>query len=227
MNTCERAALRALVAGVIIMALGGQAVPAGAADTDIELQAKHARQGAGLRFGTWQVRNLVDPAGGSASTSPAFEGYFEKGLDRHLSWESTVGFWRRTQSATEQGTFGATQRELNSYLVPTFTALKVHPFTGPSAVIEPYLSAGVGFVLGIDRESASSTDPLGPNGESTRFGTGFGLKTGAGLAWRPGNAFGLSVGGGYQWASFGEDVGGERTYEGFGANMGVTYRFQY
>lgn len=224
-TTPRHVALRTVLVAAMLATV--HAPPSAAAESEVELEAKHARQGAGLRVGAWDVRNLTGPAGGETSESLAFEGYFEKGLDLHLSWENTLGFWRRTQASTEAGTFGETRRELNSYIVPTMTALKVHPFTRPSDVLEPHASAGLGFVFGIDRENVSGTDPLVVPGESTRFVTGFGLEAGAGLDWRPGSAFGLSAGGRYRWMTFGEDVGGARKYEGFAFDLGVTYRFQY
>ncbi|TMQ67463.1 MAG: hypothetical protein E6K78_05020 [Candidatus Eisenbacteria bacterium] len=55
----------------------------------------------------------------------------------------------------------------------------------------------------------------------------FGLKAGVGTDWRLGQAFGLTLGGRYQWTEFGEDVGGQRIFNGLGADLGLTYRFQY
>jgi len=201
---------------------------AGAAGDDIEIRAKRARGGAGIRVGTWLVRDLEVPPSGSSSESASLEGWFQKGLDLHLALESTVGFWQRSQSSTESGSLGAeTRREQQTYLVPTLTALKIYPATRPSSPIEPYVAAGIGVVLGIDREQVSSTDPLVPSGELTTFHTGLGIQTGAGIDWNSGSAFGMTLGGRYQWATFGEDVRGKRLYRGPGVNVGLTYRFRY
>jgi opacity protein-like surface antigen len=225
-NPAGRRRLVAPAVAISILLLGS-AVQAAAQPDDLEARTKRARNGAGLRFGTWQVRGLADPQGGSSSESPAFEGYFEKGLDLHLAWENTFGFWRRTQTFTEQGTFGDTRHKLQSYVVPTFTALKFYPLTRPSDPVEPHVSGGVGFIIGIEREKSTSTDPVIPDSENTAFQIGFGFKVGLGLDWRFNDAFGLTAGGRYQWTEFGEDLGGKRTYEGLGADLGFTYRFQY
>ncbi len=82
-------------------------------------------------------------------------------------------------------------------------------------------------VLAFDREQLSSTNPLGTNDESSAIHTGLGLEAGAGIDLHPGGPFGLTIGGGYRWTGFSEDVGGRSSYEGWGADIGVTYRFQY
>ena len=195
---------------------------------NVEDQAKRARGGAGLRVGDWQVVKLSDPASGSASETMAFEGWFQKGLDLHIAMENTIGFWQRTQTSTVSGGLGSeTTSEVQAYLVPTLTSLKIYPMTRPSSPIEPYLSAGVGVVLGIVREKVTSTDPLVIPGESVGMHTGLGIQTGAGLDLNPAGMFGLTVGGRYQWATFGEDVGGAKMYRGPALNAGVTYRFRY
>jgi opacity protein-like surface antigen len=223
----ERSGLIGPALVLFAISLLGLATPASAQNEGVEAVTKRARNGAGLRFGIWNVRGLVDPQGGTASESPAFEGYFEKGLDLHLAWENTVGFWRRTQTYTDPGLLANTDYQVESYLLPSFTALKLYPFTRPSDPIQPYLNAGVGFTLGIDRVKASSTDPGIPDSEDMTFQTGLGLKAGLGVDWRLGQAFGLGVGGRYQWTEFGGDVGGQRIYNGLGADLGLTYRFQY
>lgn len=222
----QRTLVRRILAAFILLLLAS-ALPAHAQSENVEARTKRARNGAGLRFGTWQVRGLSDPQGGSSSESPAFEGYFEKGLDLHLAWENTLGFWRRTQDFTEQGPLADTRHKLQSYVVPTFTALKFYPATRPSDPVEPYASGGVGFIFGIEREKSTSTDPIVPGSENTAFQVGFGFKVGLGFDWRFNDAMGLTAGGRYQWVEFGEDLGGQRTYEGLGADLGFTYRFQY
>lgn len=219
---------RTLIWAAIALLSLAVAPPSHAAGDDVEARTKRARGGAGIRVGTWHVLDLDTPPSGSSSESASFEGWFQKGLDLHLALESTMGFWQRTQSSTESGSLGAvTQREQQTYLVPTLTALKLYPATRPSSPLEPYLLAGVGVVLGIDREQVASTDPLVPVGEFTTLRTGLGIQTGAGIDWNPGGAFGVTLGGRYQWATFGEDVGGQRLYRGPGVNAGLTYRFRY
>jgi outer membrane protein W len=203
------------------------AVPTRAADDDVEVRTKRARNGGGLRIGTWDVRGLETPSGGSSSEGLAFQGYFQKGLDLHLAWENTIGFWNRKESFTDTSPVGGGATiETKTYVVPTLTALKLYP-TRPSAVIEPYLMAGLGLVLALDRSETSSTDPFVPSSDETALHTGLGLTAGLGLDWKLSRALGLTAGGGYQWVAFGEDVAGDRTYEGIGVHGGLTYRFQY
>ena len=199
----------------------------GAAD-DIESQARRARGGAGLRIGTWQVQDLAEPASGSASETASFEGWFQKGLDLHLVLENTVGFWQRKESSTESAPLGfETTRDLDTYLVPTMSALKIYPVTRPSSPLEPYLSAGLGAVMRIQREEVTSTDPLVLPTKATTMATGLGISTGAGIEWNPGGPFGVRLGGHYQWATFSEQATGQRMYRGPGANVGLTYKFRY
>lgn len=199
-----------------------------AAQAGGELMSNPIRGGAGLRVGNWQVRGLVAPANGSSWESVAVEGWLQKGMDRNLVVETTLGFWQRNQTTSEPGSFGSqVDRELQTYLVPMLTALKLYPVTRNSTPIEPYLLAGVGLALGIDREQVTSTDALVPSGDNTAIRTGLGIQTGAGVEWNPGGQFGLAVGGRYQWASFSEAVGGKGLYRGPGLTAGITYRFRY
>jgi opacity protein-like surface antigen len=179
--------------------------------------------------GSWQVVGLDQPGAPSSTQSLAAEGWYQKGFDLHIALESTIGFWQRTQSATEAGSIGgtSTQTKTQTYLVPTMTALKLYPATRPGSPLEPYLSGGVGVVLGIDRQDVSTTDPVVVPGSNTTVQTGLGIQTGAGVEWNSGTAFGLTVGGRYQWASFAEAVGGQALYRGPAYFGGVTYRFQY
>ena len=201
---------------------------AGAAGDDIEMRTKATRGGAGLRVGTWQVRGLDEPPTGTTSESLSFEGWFQKGLDLHLVLENTLGFWQRTESSTEPGALGTSmRRELETYVVPTLTALKIYPATRPSSPLEPYVSAGVGVALRIERAQVSSTDPLVLPADDTTIGTGLGIQTGAGIDWNVSGTFGLTLGGHYRWATFVENVSGKRLYRGPGVNVGLTYRFRY
>lgn len=191
---------------------------------DPEKRVKRMRQGAGLRGGAWWVQDLPEVSDAEYSQTPAFEGYFQKGLDLHLAIETTLGLWRRSQELEETGTLGTTRQEVQSYVVPSFTSIKLYPFTRPNAGAEPYVSGGIGIALGIDDRSGE--DLLGV-GSGTALTTGFGFKAGLGLDWRFSRAFGLTAGGRYTWLRFSEELGGARTYRGFGLDLGLTYRFQY
>ena len=82
----------------------------------------------------WRVSGLSEVSGASYSTLPAFEGYFQKGLDRHLVIETSAGLWRRSQR-----TSGAAGGEsIGSYVIPMLTALKLYPVTGPEHNLEPF-----------------------------------------------------------------------------------------
>lgn len=201
------------------------------ADTLAERRAKEMRRGAGVRVGVWDVRGLGEVSGARVSESPLFEGYFQKGLDLHLALENTVGVYRREQRITRSGGLGGgtVEEKVAAYVVPQFTSVKLYPFTRPEQQFEPYISGGAGLTIGIDdRENSGSGSLLGGGGESgTGFVAGFGLKGGLGIELRFSEAFGAAVGGRYQWVRFFGELAGERTYRGLGADVGLTYRFQY
>src|SRR6185436_7954078 len=99
-----------------------------------------------------------EPAGTSVASWPAFEGYFQKGLDLHLVIETSAGLWRRKlTSGSSSG--------LEAYTVPMLTQLKLYPSTRPGDQLEPFIAAGVGLSLGIERTPAGS-GPLGGGGSS-------------------------------------------------------------
>ncbi len=188
-----------------------------------EAAVRRQRRGAGLRSGSWQQSGLTTASGAAYSTTPAFEGYFQRGLDRHLVIETSAGFWSRSQRANS----GSGSEEIRSYVVPFLTSLKLYPATGPEQPLEPFLSAGVGFTLGVDDRNTVSGGLLGGTGGGTVMLVGVGAKGGAGIEYRLGPAFGVTAAGGYQYVRFFEAVGGERTYKGVQIFGGLTYRFQY
>jgi opacity protein-like surface antigen len=195
--------------------------------TDAEQRARMQRQGAGLRVGWWDVRGLEERPGVSYGTTPFFEGYFQRGLDLHLAIESSIGVWRRQQRETTTGPLGqAAHNEINSYIVPLFTAIRFFPVTRPGAALEPYVNAGVGFAIGIDDRQTSGSGLLGGTG-GTAMLTGFGFKAGTGVEVRMTPALALDVTGRYHWIRFGGELGRERTYAGPGLDVGLSYRFQY
>jgi hypothetical protein len=202
------------------------------ADTVTERRVKAMRRGAGLRVGVWDVRGLGEVSGARVSETPLFEGYFQKGLDLHLALENTVGVYRRMQrlTRTSGGIGGGTVEEkVAAYVIPQFTSLKLYPFSRPEQRFEPFILGGAGLTIGIDdRENSESGGLLGGGGESgIGFVAGFGLKGGLGIELRFSDAFGAAAGGRYQWVRFFGELAGERTYRGLGADVGLTYRFQY
>lgn len=218
--------------GAALLTLGlfiaAQPVTAQERESDVEKAARLSRRGAGLRGGAWMVQDLQEVSGATDERSPAFEGYFEKGLDLHLAMETTLGLWRRSQASHQSGGVlsGSSSERVNSYIVPMFTALKLYPLTRPESSFEPFLNAGVGVALAvIDRETTSGG--LFGVGSGTSMAQGFGVKGGVGFDWRFSRAFGLTVGARYQWLKFTADVSGDRTFQGLGADAGFIYRFQY
>jgi len=208
-------ALLALVVGV------SAARAAGSTD-DVASQSERARNGAGLQISSWQPDK---PAGFRNDQTIAFHGYFQKGLDEHLAWENTLGYWRQTTSWTEtQFLGGTTTHELQTHLVPALTALRLYPLTTSATRFEPYVSAGVGPVLGFQQEKSSGSLT---SANANSMHTGLGTRAGVGVDIRTSEAFGLTVGGHFESASFSEDMAGERLYRGWGADVGLVYRFQY
>ncbi|MFN2564025.1 MAG: outer membrane protein [Gemmatimonadaceae bacterium] len=202
----------------------------GSAGVDVERRARLGRRGGGVRVGTWDVRGLTASSGATVSTTPAFEGYVRRGLDLHLAIEHSVGVWRRTQRVTETSTgpLGTTQSmsTLESYIIPQFTSIAFFPLTRPEHRIEPYVKAGAGFALGVDDRNGDGGG-LFVGGGGTSLIPGYGVTGGAGVEWRLTGALGLTGAGRYQWIRFFQELSSRRTFEGFGAEAGVTYRFQF
>lgn len=214
-----------MLKGVALLALATWPALAMAADAG-SIVSNLSRGGAGLRVGTWEVYGLETPPTGRSWETVCVEGYFQKGLDQHLAVESTIGFWQRDLQTTEPGAVtGQINSNMQTYLIPTMSALKIYPMGHSSSPLQPYLLGGVGFVLGIEREQVSSSDPLVQSGEFNALQTGLGLQSGGGIEWNTGGPFGLALGARYQWASFAKEVGGKSMYRGPGITGGVTYRF--
>ena len=189
-------------------------------ESEFERAARLARRGAGLRVGVW---NVDAAAARQMARSPTIEGYFQRGLDRHLVLENSVGVWRATTTRTQVPPLGGPREvETKSYVVPLLTSLKLYPITGPGARIEPYLLAGVGFALGVQDEGDNA---IGSSG--TSLVTGLGFRAGAGLEVQLSKAFGVAAAGKYQWIRYSETLGGMERFAGLGAEGGITYRFQY
>lgn len=189
-----------------------------------ERAVRRQRQGAGIRMGTWQMVGMTPVAGAEVSTMPNFEGYWQKGLDRHLALETSVGFWQRTQR-TASGTGG---ESIRGYVVPMMTSLKVYPATGPEQNFEPFLLGGFGFTLGVDDRNTTSGGLFGGTGGSGMMMIpGVGVKLGGGVEYRLGSAFGFAASAGYQYVRFFQEVANAQTYKGVQVSGGLTYRFQF
>jgi len=185
-----------------------------------ENAVKRQRQGAGLRAGAWQTTGLTEVAGASYSTLPALEGYWLKGLDQHVAIETSGGFWGRTQRDANG--------RVSSFAIPMLTSIKLYPATTVADQMEPFLTAGGGFTIGVDDETGSTGGLLGGGGGSgTALIVGLGLKGGGGIEYHAGRAFGLQAGVSYQWIHFLNPVGGNSDYKGPLIYGGLTYRFQY
>ena len=197
---------------------------------DPERQAQLARRGGGVRAGFWDVRGPRVPDGGTESETPAFEGYVRKGLDAHLALENSVGFWRyrQTISTTSGGPLGGTTTSrIDAYVVPQQTSVVFFPVTRPEQRIEPFLRAGIGLTLGIEDRKGEGGGLFGTAGEGISMVVGFGATGGGGVEWRLTDALGISASGRYQWVRFLEELAGSETYQGLGADLGITYRFQF
>ena len=187
-----------------------------------ENDVKRQRRGAGIRMGSWQVQQAATVTGATTSTLPAFEGYWQHGLDRHVVLETSAGLWSRSQHSGGE--------TMGSYVVPMLTSVKVYPATSPGDALEPFVLGGVGFTLGIDDRNGSSSGGVlggGSTGGGTMLVPGIGLKAGGGVEYHLGQAFGVAIQGGYQYIRFLEDVGSERTFKGVQMFAGLTYRFQF
>jgi len=213
---------RVLHLGVLLALVACASIARAAEPTDdIAAESQRARNGAGLQISSWQPDK---PAGFQSDQTIAFHGYLQKGLDQHLAWENTLGYWRRTTSWTETQLLGTTTHQLQTHLVPALTALRLYPVTMASNRVEPYVSAGAGPVLGFQQETSSGS--LAPADANTMH-AGLGTRVGVGVDVQTSEAFGLTVGWHFASASFGQDMAGERLYTGWGADAGLVYRFQY
>ncbi len=175
-----------------------------------------ARRGGGLRAGIWNV----DVAPGDQAT-PHFEGYFQRGLDRQLALENSLGVWRLTTTTPSTVPEG-TPVETKTWILPLLTSLKLYPLTNIDDRLEPWLMAGVGFAFGLSEQSENAI-----GGGGSTIVTGIGLRGGAGMDMRLIGPIGISVSGKYQWIHFGEELDGSDTFNGVGVEGGITYRFRF
>lgn len=186
------------------------------AQTPVEDPAGLARRGAGVRVGIWNAESRAIAV--EDVESPHFEIYFQRGLNKRVALESTVGAWRRISYAvTSTDTV-----DTRSHVIPLMTALKIMPFTTPAHRIEPYALLGVGFALGLADEAENAI-----GGGGTSIATGFGWKTGLGIEWRVTDALGIAGSARYQWVYYSQKLGPQQQYSGPGAEGGLVYRFQF
>jgi hypothetical protein len=196
---------------------------------DPEREAQLARRGGGVRFGLWNVRGLDVASGGEESETPAFEGYVRKGLDAHLALENSVGFWRHRQLVTTTGgpLGGTTTSRIDAYVVPQQTSVVFFPATRPHQRVEPFLRGGIGLTLGVEDRKGEGGSLFSPGDDGISMVFGFGATGGGGVEWRLADALGISASARYQWVRFLQELAGKDTYQGLGADVGITYRFQF
>jgi outer membrane protein W len=232
MYSVRRSRARVAQVSFVLCMIAATAAPAFAQKDSLdadERRVRRERSGAGISGGFWSVRGLEKRDGVDYSNSPSFEGYLAKGLDLHLTLENTLGLWIRTQEVPGSGGLGGGSSEvIKSYILPQFTAIRFYPVSRPDDGLQPFVGAGAGFAIGIDdRETGSGGGLLsGMGSNGIAFVPGFGLKAHAGTEFR-GKALGVSISAKYQWIRFFQDVGGEQTFGGIGADVGFVYRFQY
>lgn len=231
---------RVLVLSVLTAVLVAAAAPLGAQAVtgdsgglgnplDPERRAQLARRGGGVRVGFWNVRELDATGDGNESTTPAFEGYVRKGLDAHLALEHSVGFWRHRQEVTTTGgpLGGTSTSRIDAYVVPQQTSIVFFPLTRPNQRIEPFLRGGLGLTLGVQDRKGEGGSLFSAGGDGISMVIGLGATAGGGVEWRLGEALGVSTSARYQYVRFLEELAGKETYQGLGADVGVTYRFQF
>lgn len=207
----------------MLVTLTFQGVARAAPADSVEAHAQRARNGGGLAIGSWNPDQL---AGVRSEDLPGFQAWFEKGIDLHLSWLNSVGYWRRRSTWTTANLLtGTTRHERQTHLVPTLTSLCLYPFTKPTDRWEPFVNAGAGPVLAIQQEKSSSG--TGSTGQPTAMHAGLGIRAGVGVEVRMNPEFGLRAGAHFESASYDDSLEGQRLFKGWGGDLGLTYRFQY
>jgi hypothetical protein len=190
-------------------------------ETVADREAREARRGAGVRVGVWDVK---DPARVDArfSSSPLFEFYLQRGLDKQLVLENSGGVWRRITHERQQLPIGSDTVETKAFVIPLLTSLKYFPLTSPSNILEPYILGGLGLAVGIENESSNAI-----GGGGTSVVTGFGIRAAAGLEIHIGSSLGVTAAGRYQWMKLSEDLALENTFQGVGLEGGLSFRFNF
>lgn len=228
---------RVILSGLLLAPLAiadAQLVPSGdsvraAGTLDPERRAYLARRGGGVRAGVWNVSEPDAVSGSEDSQTPAFEGYVRKGLDSHLALENSVGFWRHRQLVTTDGGAlgGTTTSRIDAYVIPQQTSLMFFPFTRPDQRFEPFLRGGLGLTLGVEDRKGEGGGLFSAGDDGISMVVGLGATGGGGVEWRLGEAIGITASARYQYVRFLEELAGREIYQGVGADIGFTYRFQY
>jgi hypothetical protein len=224
--------IRNLAFGLLVLTCATPLAAQEGAALDPERAAELQRRVGGVQGGVWLPRDLPEVQGADYSTMPFFTGFARRGLDRHLAWETTVSFWRRTQEREISGGLGGSggTESVTTYVVPLLTSLTFFPVTGPESVFEPFLRAGLGLTLGVDdRQGTAGGGLLGSGArEGVIMYTGIGARGGVGADLWLSRTLGLTVAGQYQWVRFLEgEPGGMATYQGPVLEAGLLYRFQF
>ena len=180
--------------------------------------ARQTRRGVGLRAGIWSVDVATTD---DVTRSPQFEGYYQRGLGRHLALENSFAVWRIKTSPTPPAP-ESPRIETRTYIAPLLTSLKFYPFTGPGAGFEPFVLGGLGFAFGVEDESESAV-----GGGGTTVVTGVALRAAIGVEMTIGGPLGVAAAGKFQWVYFGEELISTNTFSGVGVEGAVTYRFQF
>jgi hypothetical protein len=187
-----------------------------------EREARLARRSMAVRAGSWRVERAATDTT-SQHLSPHFEAYLQRGLDRHLGLENSIGFWRRKTQEVQTLPLGGTRIvETKSYIVPVLTSLKFYPVTEPWDFVDPFINGGVGVALGIVHEAENAI-----GGGGTSIATGFAVRTGIGVEIHVTSVLGLVASGRYQWTRFSKDLGSKDVFNGAGVDGGITYRFRF
>ena len=194
--TKTRGTARLLAVAVIWLILGPRVRGAWGQQPE-KSDPRFERRAAGLRAGDWQ-------------SLPYGEIYFQRGLAQSVALENSAGVWQRRQG------------DWRSYVIPLLTSLKIYPVSRPSQRFEPFIAGGIGFALGIDKES---THAIGGGG--TSFLTGFGTKGAGGIEYHALRALTLQAGVHYLYMHFNDKLAGRHAFEGTGAEGGVSYRFTF
>lgn len=162
-----------------------------------ESAGRAARRAIGIRGGEW--RHL-----------PYGEIYFQRGLAERVALENSAGVWQRRTG------------EFRSYVIPLLTSLKFYPLTAPNSRVEPFIMGGIGFALGIEKESVHAI-----GGGGTSILTGFGTKAGAGIEGRVYGSVGVQAGVHYLYMRFNDELADQRAFEGAGIEGGVSFRLTF
>ena len=188
-------------------------------ETADDRAARIARAEIGVAAGTWSVETPVTATPTDYKSSIAWQALIQRGLDKHLALENTVGLWKRV--STKATAVGGGDVVTKSYLVPITTALKFYPVTTPKRRLEPFVTVGIGLGFGVQDVS---TNAVGGGGSSVV--TGFSARAGIGVEAHLIYGLGAHVVARYQWLKFGDRISDQEAFAGNGIEAGLTYRLR-